>query len=115
MSFTHTLLLLLAVSAVAIADVFLKQTQSLGSMSKALMSPWMIGAIALYLFQIVFFTYLFIGGENLIYIGLMQIVLYGIIVLVAGVTIFGESLTVIQTIGALFAILGVVLLNVKLS
>ena len=56
MNITQTILLILAVASVAIADVFLKKTQALGSMSQAFMSPWMFGAVVLYLFQIFFFT-----------------------------------------------------------
>lgn len=107
----QTLLLILAVSAVAIADILLKKTQSLGSISRAILSPWMLGAIILYLFQILFFTYLFISGAKLIHVGVMQIVFYSIIVLIAGIFIFGESLTALQGIGILLSLTGIILLN----
>lgn len=113
MSFIHTLLVVLAVSAVAIADVFLKKTQSLGSMSQALMSPWMLGAIILYLFQIFFFTYLFMSGAKLTTIGIMQTVLYALIVLAAGIFLFGETLSVVQIVGIVLAIAGVIMLNIQ--
>ena len=70
MSLMHTGLLILAVSAVAVADVFLKKTQTLGSMSKAISSPWMLIAVVLYLVQILFFTYLFVSGVKLINVGI---------------------------------------------
>jgi drug/metabolite transporter (DMT)-like permease len=111
MSIFQTFLLTLAISAVAIADVLLKKTESLGSMSKAILSPWMLGAVILYLFQIFFFTYLFISGTKIINIGIMQTVLYAIIILFSGVFIFGESLTTLQCAGVLLALVGVILIN----
>lgn len=112
MSWLHTFFVILAVSSVAIADIFLKKTQALGSMSRALLSPWMAIAILLYVFQILFFTYLFISGAKLTHVGIMQTVLYALIVLGAGIFIFGETLTTIHTVGIIFALMGVVLLNI---
>jgi drug/metabolite transporter (DMT)-like permease len=111
MPLIHTALIILAVSAVGIADVFLKKTQSLGSMGKAILSPWMLGALALYLFQIFFFTYLFLSGAKLINIGIMQTVLYALIVIFAGIIFFGESLSSLQILGITLALLGVILLH----
>jgi drug/metabolite transporter (DMT)-like permease len=111
MSLIHTILVVCAVSAVAVADVFLKKTQALGSMSKALVSPWMLAAIILYVCQIFFFTYLFMSGAKLTYIGIVQTVLYALIVFLAGIFMFGETLTVTHIIGIVLAIIGVVLLN----
>lgn len=111
MSFIQTALLISAVSAVAIADILLKKTQSAGSFSKALTSPWMLGAIILYLFQILFFTYLFFNGAKIISVGIMQTVLYALIILVGGVSFFKETVSGIQVFGIVFALMGVVLLN----
>jgi len=111
MSFTHAILLILAVSAVAIADVLLREAQPLGSLSKALTSPWVLGAIVLYLFQIIIFTYLFVSGEHLLNVGLVQVALYEFIVVIAAVMLFKETLTTMEAIGALFAVIGIVLLN----
>ena len=111
MSFIQTGLLVLAVSAVAIADVILKKAQTAGSLGKAVLSPWMLLVIALYLFQIFFFTYLFVSGAKLIHVGIMQTVLYAIIVLLAGIFIYQESLSVIQIAGVALSLLGVLLLN----
>ena len=112
MNITQTILLILAVASVAIADVFLKKTQALGSMSQAFMSPWMFGAVVLYLFQIFFFTYLFISGAKLSSIGIMQTVVYALIVVGSGIFLFGESLSTVQIIGMVLAISGVVMLNI---
>lgn len=111
MSIIQTVLLFLAVSAVAIADVLLRKTHEIGSLSKAIFSPWMLGAVLLYLFQIFFFTYLFVSGVKLVHIGVLQTILYAVIVLLAGIFIFGESLTPIQIVGVVLALISVTLLN----
>ncbi len=114
MKLGYLALVTLAVSAVAIADIFLKQASSHGaSLLEAIKSPWMIGAVVLYLFQIFFFTYLFVSGAQLINIGVLQTVLYAVIVLLAGFLIFHESLSTLQIIGAALALVGVILVNLK--
>lgn len=111
MSLFQTALLILAVSAVAIADVLLRKAEALGGLTKAILSPWMLGAVALYLFQIFFFTYLFVSGAKLINVGVIQTVFYALIVILSGVFIFGESLSSVQIIGMILALSGVFLLN----
>ncbi len=111
MAFLQSGLLILAVSAVAIADIFLKKTQDLGSFGKALTSPWMAGALVLYLFQIAVFTYLFTSGAKLSYVGVLQTTFYALIVLLFAVLFFNESLSVLQITGIFLALLGVVLMN----
>lgn len=51
----HLLFIVAAVTAVAIADVCLKKAAADGSWLLTLKSPWMVGAVLLYLFQIIFF------------------------------------------------------------
>lgn len=111
MKFTYTAILILAVSAVAIADVFLKKAAVTGNMIATLKSPWMVGAIALYLFQIFFFTYVFVMGVRLVNVGILQTVLYAAIVLASGVLLFGETLTTLQVVGVVAAVGGVILMN----
>ncbi|MDQ3090010.1 MAG: hypothetical protein M3Q24_02565 [bacterium] len=105
--------LLLAVAAVAMADVFLKKASLGGSLMSALKSPWMIGAILLYLFHIFFFTYIFVSGKNLVGVGVMQTALYATIVLLAGFFIFNETLKPIEIVGMILAASGVVLMSLK--
>lgn len=104
-------MLILAASSVAVADIFIKKAVIVGSFSKMLVSPWIWGAIVLYLFQIGVFAYLFVSGSKLLYIGVMQIVLYSLIVILAGIFLFNESITPIQMGGVVLAIVGVILLN----
>jgi drug/metabolite transporter (DMT)-like permease len=107
----HITLMVLAVIAVAVGDVFLKKAALEGGFTRAMASPWMAAAIVLYLYQILFFTYAFLTGWQLSVIGSMQTVLYALIVLGAGVMYFNESLSIGQGIGVLMAFTGVVLMN----
>lgn len=113
MKFGYTGLLILAVTAVAIADVFLKKASTGNGLIDALKSPWMFGAIALYLFQIFFFTYVFVSGEELVEVGVLQTALYAIIVLLAGFVIFKESVQPVEIVGMILAGIGVTLMSLK--
>ncbi|MDH5216036.1 MAG: hypothetical protein OEY04_17730 [Gammaproteobacteria bacterium] len=109
----HFGLIILAVAAVAIADVFLKKASLAGDFAQAVSSRWMIAAVVLYLYQIMFFTYVFVAGWRLSVIGMMQTVLYAVIVLGVGILYFKESLTTGQGIGMVLAFTGVVLMNIE--
>lgn len=99
--------------SVAIADVMLKKATTQDNLATAITSLWFIGATGLYLFQISFFIFAFMAGWKLSVIGALQTALYAIIVLVAGVVLFKETLTSTQILGVLFAIGGVFLINWK--
>lgn len=107
----HSLFILLAVIAVAVADVFLKRASHHGNLGTALSSPWLFMAVGLYLLQIVIFTIAFVAGWKLSLIGALQTALYAVIVLVAGVLLYNESLTRLQLLGVFLAIGGVILIN----
>ena len=106
-------LIVLAVAAVAIGDVFLKKASLAGNFTRAVGSPWMMFAVVLYLYQIIFFTYVFVAGWRLSIVGMLQTVLYALIVLGAGVLYFKESLTAAQSLGMGLAFAGVVLMNME--
>ena len=107
------LLLVLAVVAVALADVMLKKAAITGNFSRALVSPWMVAALLLYLFQVVFFTYAFTIGWPLSIVGSLQTILYALIVIGAGVLFFKESLSVAQGAGILVAFAGIYLMSLE--
>ncbi len=109
----HFVLIILAVAAVAIGDVFLKKASLAGNFTRAMTSPWMVVAIVLYLYQIIFFTYVFVAGWRLSIVGMLQTVLYALIVLGAGILYFKESLTIGQGIGMGLAFAGVLLMNME--
>jgi drug/metabolite transporter (DMT)-like permease len=109
----HILLVLSAVTSVAVADVFLKKATVHGSWPLALTSPWLAGAVLLYLYQILFFTYVFITGGALSFVGSLQTVLYALIVVGAGVFVFQEKLSSAQTVGVVLAVGGAILINLE--
>ena len=105
--------IVLAVVAVAVADVLLKKAADQGSLENILRSPWLFCAIGLYLLQIGLFVIAFFRGWELSIIGSMQIAFYALIILAAGVFLYNENPTRIQAIGMLLAFSGVVLINWK--
>jgi multidrug transporter EmrE-like cation transporter len=107
----QVLIVLVAVLAVAVADVLLKRAALQGDMTGALRSGWMWGAIVLYLVQVSLFTYVFVAGWQLSIIGAMQTALYALVVLTAGIVLYQEALTPVQVVGIVLAIGGAVLIN----
>ena len=108
---TQLIIVGLAVVAVAVADVLLKKAAIHGNWTQAVRSPWLWGAVGLYLIQIGFFTYAFVSGWALSLIGALQTALYALIVLGAGVLLYRETLTPVQVVGVVLAVGGVVLIN----
>lgn len=106
------IILIGSVLAIALADVVLKHA-SLQShaMKQLVMNPWFMLAIGLYCLQVIGFGYLFISGAKLSSIGIVQTVLYALVVITSGVFVFSESMSVVQGIGIGLAIIGVILMN----
>jgi drug/metabolite transporter (DMT)-like permease len=104
-------LIILAVIGVAVADALLKKASNEGNLHRAIQSPWMIGALLLYLFQILFLTYMFIAGWELSLVGSLQTVFYVLVVLLAGIFIFRETVNLVQGLGILLAVGGVILIS----
>lgn len=113
MQLGYLVIVVAAVAAVSIADVFLKQASESSSFVTAMRSPWFWGAICMYLFQVIAFTYLFLAKVELSLVGVMQTALYASVVVGAGVFIYKESLSPTQYVGVGLALTGVVLLNVR--
>jgi drug/metabolite transporter (DMT)-like permease len=107
----YVAILLIAVLAVAVADVCLKRATLPGSLAHALRSPWTLAAVALYLLQVVLFVVVFVKGWKLTVVSVLQTSLYAVVTLGAGVLLFGEVLSAKQVLGVAFAIIGVLLLS----
>jgi drug/metabolite transporter (DMT)-like permease len=107
----YVLLLIIAVVAVAVADICLKRAALPGSLAQALRSPWVVAAVVLYLIQVLLFVIVFTNGWELSVVGVVQVALYAIVTLGAGVLLFGEVLTLKQTLGLVCAMIGVLLLS----
>ncbi len=102
---------ILAGFAVAIADALIKKTSSQESFWQAFKNPWMIAVVLLYFAQVAFFVYVFMNDWHLGIVGNLQMVIYSITVVLAGLLFFNESLSLTQGIGILLALLGVILMN----
>lgn len=107
----YVLLLIIGVVAVAVADICLKRAALPGSLAQALRSPWVVAAVALYLIQVLLFVIVFTNGWELSVVGVVQVALYAVVTLGAGVLLFGEVLSLKQTLGLVIATIGVVLLS----
>lgn len=106
--------IILAGISVGIADALIKKSALSGGFASAFSNPWMILVLLLYLFQVVFFVYVFINGWKLGIVGNLQMVFYSISVLVIGLIVFGEKITFVQGVGIALALIGVVLMNFKI-
>ena len=107
----HVAAIILAGIAVAIADALIKKISISGNFLLAFKNPWMITIILLYLAQIIFFVYVFMNKWNLGFVGVLQMVFYSITIVLIGLLYFGENITLIQSIGIAFALVGIILIN----
>ena len=105
-------LVVIAVSSVAIADVFEKKIAVKASnIWTALRDPLIIAVISLYLLQIFIFLYVFVKKAELGFVGIVQTALYAIIVIGSGVLFFEEQISLLKGIGMALAVIGVILIN----
>ena len=96
---------------IAVADSLIKQSATSGDFWGVVLSPWMLGAFALYGIQILLTLYIFLNkGELAIYANLF-VAFYSIFTVVIGVFVFKEHLSLVQGIGILVALLGVFLIH----
>ena len=107
----YIILIILAATAVAVGDVLLKKASGYNNFFTFLKSPWIIVAMLLYIFNIIAFSYLFFIGTKLVNVGIVQLVLYAIIVLGSGIFFFNETITLVQLSGIILGITGVILIN----
>lgn len=103
-------LMVIAVIAVAIADVLTKKIAfTVANYETALRNPLLFLVVALYLLQIGIFLFLFVKKAELGVVGVVQTALFAVIVIGSGVLFFNEKISTVQTIGMGLAIVGAVL------
>lgn len=104
--------IIIAAASVAAADILIKksafQTQSL---STALKNPLMIIAATLYLLQIVLMSYIFVKKWDLGIVGIMQMAVFGTIIIIFGIAFFQEKITLLHGIGMALALIGAIFMN----
>ena len=96
---------------IAIADVLIKKTSLPGSFLGALLNPWMLIICGLYFIQILLAIYIFIQHGELAIYGNLYIVFYSIMMVMGGIFLFQENLTILQIVGICFALIGGILIN----
>src|SRR3989344_6763394 len=85
--------IMLAGTAIAVADVLIKKAAIAGNFWLALKNPLMIWALILYAVQVFFVAYVFVHNGKLGIAGNLQIVFYSIAIVLTGMLIFGETLS----------------------
>ena len=96
---------------IAMADSLIKKISLGSTLSAVATNPWMILICVLYFVQIMIAAYVFINrGELAVYANLF-IIFYSILMVLSGVLLFRESLSLLQIAGIVLALLGAVLLN----
>ena len=109
--FFQLIAIVLAGVAIAVADVLIKKAAVTGNFWLALKNPLIILAIILYCLQVVFLAYVFVHNWKLGIVGNLQIVFYSITVVLSGMLIFGETLSLVKVAGIGLALLSVFLMN----
>jgi hypothetical protein len=105
-------LIVVAVASVALADSVIKAaTSHARNISEALTNPLMLLAVFLYLLQILIFSYVFVKKWELGIVGSMQMIMYGLIVIMVGIVFFQEKVGLVHGIGLVLALISAVLMN----
>ena|SRR5665647_2291710 len=111
LNITHLFALIFAGISVGVADALIKKVAAADNFSSVLKNPWLLLVLFLYLIQIFLFIYIFRHNWNLGIAINIQIVFYSITVVLLGLIFFGESLSLIQGLGIVLALIGVVLMS----
>ena len=107
------ILMLASALLIIIADTIIKKESLAHGLVNSLSTPLMFVAYALYFIQIIIAIYIFKkGGELAIYTNL-YIIFYSILGILTGIIVFSEHISLMQSIGIVFALIGAVLLNLK--
>lgn len=110
-SLLQTGLMVLSALLIATADTIIKKISISGVSTQALLSPLMFLVYFLYFIQIVITFYIFThGGELAIYVNI-YIIFYSILGVLSGLLIFNEMISLVQGIGIVLALTGVLLIN----
>jgi multidrug transporter EmrE-like cation transporter len=100
-----------SVLVTVVADVLLKKYGESGGFWATVFSPWMIIICVLYFVQIILALYIFVHKADLAIYGNIFVVFYSILMVMLGILIFKEHLTLWQSVGIALALGGIVLLN----
>lgn len=96
---------------VTAADSLIKRITLQDGFLSAIVNPWTLFICALYFIQILLAIYIFVYHGDLAIYGNLFIIFYSILMLMAGVLLFGEQLSVLQYVGIFLALAGAILIN----
>ncbi len=105
------LAIVLAGVSVGVADVLIKKVALTGSFWSIFKNPLMIVILLLYVAQIAFFVHVFRYQWKLGIVGNIQMVFYSLTMILLGLIIFGEKISLAQGAGIGLALIGVILMN----
>ncbi len=112
MTIVQYVLVFLACVAIAIADPMLKYLGIHSNLSSGMKATLWSGVGLLYMFQIGIFYWVFKTKGELLQVVIMQTVVYAVIGVVASVVLFHEPTSSVRVIGAVIAILAVVVVYI---
>lgn len=98
--------------SVGVADALIKKTALSGDFWQALKNPLAILILILYLAQIFFLFYIFKNQWKLSIVGNLQMVFCSLTLILIGVLIFGEKISLLQGTGIILGLVGVILMNI---
>jgi drug/metabolite transporter (DMT)-like permease len=102
----------LAGAVAAVADTLIKRAATgVNNVGSLLLHPLMLLALGLYLLQIALFSYVFVRNWNLGIVGLSQMIAYAATVVVVGIVVFHERISLSHGVGLALAFIAVVLMN----
>jgi len=105
-------IVIVGVISVAVADVLIKKIAlSASSFIGSLKNSLLLAVIVLYMIQIGAFLWVFLNGAELSLIGIIQTVVYSIIVIISGVFLFNEEISLVQWLGIGLSMFGLILMN----
>lgn len=108
----QALAIILAGVSIGVADFLIKKLAIAGNFWSELKSPLVIAIAILYIIQIAFLLYLFRNQGKIGIIGNLEMVFYSLTVVILGLTVFGEKLSIIQGVGILLALIGAILMSI---
>jgi len=97
--------------SVAVADALIKKIAISDNFWTVIKNPWIIAIFALYTAQVILFIYVFSHNWNLGIVGNTQMAFYSLTVVLSGLLLFGETISLVQVLGIVLTLVGVILMN----
>jgi uncharacterized membrane protein len=106
------IVIILAGVSIGVADFLIKDVAIKGGFLSALKNPLVLIIILLYAIQIAFLFYIFRNHGKIGIVGNLQMVFYSLTVVILGLVVFGEKISIVQGVGVLLAVIGAILMSI---